>query len=200
MKICDRNNEQCKPLLSDEKIQIVEHKGMGSEKWHTLLRAVGPHLAGQGGRPGFLSKAESFTVKTLTKETLGEVPLLGWRGLHQDSKQNCYTTTYLIKPWVLTWDPCDTESRIDPGGARLFCWCPCWITLCPLTLTASLLGCFGGLGRDIYNFSKSGLRQPLTANKGILLGLIPKKTNQGPERQTMKEEDSHIPKMYSITE
>jgi hypothetical protein len=187
MKIFDGNNEQRKPLLSDEKIQIVEHKRMGSEKWHTLLRAVGPHLAGQDGRPGFLSKTESFTVKTLTKETLGEVPLLGWRGLHQDSKQNCYTTTYLIKPWALTCDPCHV---LNPEAHAIWCsfWFPCWITLCPLTLTASLLGCFGGLGRDIYNFSKSGLRQPLTANEGILLGLIPKKTNQGPERQTMKEE------------
>ena len=121
MKICDRNNEQCKPLLSDEKIQIVEHKGMGSEKWHTLLRAVGPHLAGQGGRPGFLSKTESFTVKTLTKETLGKVTLLGWRGLHRDSKQNCYTTTYLIKPWVLTspCDPCDTGRQMEPGTRRV---------------------------------------------------------------------------------
>ena len=120
MKIFDKiNNEQRKPLLSDEKVQVVENKGMGSKKWHTLLRAVGPHLAGQGGRPGFLSKAESFTVKTLTKETLGEVPLLGWRGLHQDSKQNCYTTTYLIKPWALTLDPCDTAKSQEDHRCHL---------------------------------------------------------------------------------
>ncbi len=193
MKIFDEiNNEQRKPLLYDEKVQVVENKGMGSKKWHTLLRAVGPHLAGQGTSPGFLTKIESFTVKTLTKETLGEASLANWRGLHPDSKQNCYTTTYLIKPWALTCDPCHVltnKNTKNEDGTALWgaFWCPCWIALFPLNLTASLLGCLGGLGRDIYNFSKSGLTQPLSANKGILLGLAPKKPNQGPERQMMKE-------------
>lgn len=191
MKIFDEiNNEQRKPLLDDEKVQVVENKGMGSKKWHTLLRAVGPHLAGQGAKLGFLSKTESFTVKTLTKETLGEMPLLGWRGLHRDSMQNCYTTAYLIEPWCVTWDPCDSKSRLD----HIYCWCPCWITLCPFTLTASLLGCLIGCGRDVYNFSKKGLPNRLSDRNGILLALNSKK-NQGPERQIMKEEDSHIPNM-----
>jgi hypothetical protein len=183
---CKTNSEQYEPLLANkEEDKSTENKRMGSEKWHKLLRAVGPHLAGQGSSPGFLSKAESFTVKTLTKETLGEVSLVNWRGLHPDSKQNCYTTTYLIKPWALTSDPCDAESRQDPFCAWCLCWCPCWTALFPLNLTASLLGCLGGLGRDIYNFSKSGLTQPLTANKGILLGLMPKKTNQDSARQVI---------------
>ena len=105
-----------------------------------MLRAAGRHLAGQGNRPGFLSPVDSFTVKTLTKETLGEVTLAGWRGLHQDSQQNCYTITYLTKPWMLTCDPCDTENREDPFCAWVICWMPCWITICPFTLTFSTGG------------------------------------------------------------
>jgi hypothetical protein len=179
-------------LLTDQEDQtIVESSGMGSEKWHTLLRAVGPHLAGQGETPGFLSRIESVRVKTLTKETLGDVPLAGWRGLHQDSKQNCYTTSYLKQPWALIFDPCDLICE-DTCVAWVFCWLPCWIALCPFTLTASLLGCLAGTGRDVYNFSKKGLMLPLDDSKGIPWEWFSKKPHQAPKIQVMQEENPHI--------
>ncbi len=191
MRIFDNTlHEQFASLLVDGDDQAFESKGMGSEKWHTMLRMVGRPLAGQGNTPGFLSKTDSFTVKTLTKETLGTISFAGWSGLHQDSQQNCYTITYLKKPWALTCDPCDAESRQDPFAAWCFLWCPCWTALCPFTLTASLLGCLVGIGRDVYNFSKNGLMQPLDDSKGIRLGLFSQKPTLGPERQVMDEEDT----------
>jgi hypothetical protein len=182
MKIFDdTHNSLLQPLLT---------KGMGSEKWHLMLRAAGQHLAGQGNIPGFLNRTDSFKIKTLTKETLGEVTAQSWRGLHQDSQQNCYTYLYLTKPWISTCDPCHTASRVEPFCAWLLCWMPCWVSLCPLTLTSSLLGGLTGMSRDIYNFSKNGLAQPLDDNNGISLGLFSKKSVQKPERQVMQDEDS----------
>lgn len=188
MKILDeKQNHLLQPLLIK--------KGIGSEKWHLLLRAAGQHLAGQGNTPGFLSRTDSFKIKALTKETLGEVSTQSWRGLHQDSQQNCYTYLYLTKPWITTCDPCDAASRLDPFCAWLICWMPCWVSIFPLTLTSSLLGCLIGTGRDIYNFSKNGLAQPLDDGKGIPLGLFSKKLAQGPKIQVMQDENSHNPEI-----
>ncbi len=177
------------PLLADQNDQInetIESKGMGSEKWHMLLRMVGRHLAGQGTNPGFLDKKESFTVKTLTKETLGEVRLVSWRGLHQDSRQNCYTSKYFMAPWDQIIDPCNMLALRDGEGAWICCWLPCCIAVCPCTLTVSVLYCLFGVGKDLHNFSKKGLTQ-LDDSKGIPMGLFSKKPNKGPERQIMQE-------------
>lgn len=181
------NNEVLEPLLPREAVQTLETKEWGSEKWYAVLRAVGPHVAGQGNTQGFLTRSESFGIKTLTKETLGEDGIKGWRGLHQESKQNCYTSKYLAAPWVRIADPCNMFDHVDGEGAWVCCWLPCCIALCPCTLTVSLLGCLIGAGRDGYNFSKKGLVRPLDDNKGIKLGLFPKQPVRGPEIQVMQE-------------
>lgn len=193
MKIFNKKpNEVLEPLLIHRIDPVIENKEMGSEKWHKILRAVGPHLAGQGNTIGFLDRTDSFKIKTLTKETLGEVAIQSWRGLHQDSQQNCYTCLYLTKPWELTYDPCDLE---DNQGAYSVLWAPCWIGICPLTLTASILSSCIGAFRDVYNFSKSGLIRPLKDkdNKGIPLGLFYKNSVQGSETQVMQDEHIHAP-------
>ncbi len=112
---------------------------------------------------------------------------------HQDNQQNCYTTNYLIKPWALTFDPCDlwdcdipTEGNEKTHVAWVFCWLPCCIACCPCTLAASLFGCLIGAGKDIHNFPKKDLTQ-LDDSKGISMRLFFKKQNKGPERQVMQE-------------
>lgn len=197
MKILDEKHSQLlQPLLTNKEDPVIESKGMGSEKWHLMLRAIGRHLAGQGNAPGFLDRTDSLNIKTLTKQTLGEIAPQSWRGLHQDSQQNCYTYLYLTKPWVSTCDPCDTASRVEPVCAWLICWMPCWVSICPLTLTASLLGGLIGTGRDVYNFSKNGLAQPLDDSKGIQLGLFSNNPAHRPKRQVMQDEDTTVHEIY----
>jgi len=195
--LVEKKSGEEKTLLLSKPDQADNGPKMGSERWHALLAAVGPKIAGQkeGEAKGYLSPKDSLKVKTLTKETLGELTFQ--RGLHPDTRKN-YSSIYCELPWSKCYNELiscqDQSSQNANPGNELSCFI-CGICYsactCPCLTFLSLCCGLAGSCKDFYNLSKKGF--VIDDSKGIELGLpanfftktLTRVVSSSPERQIM---------------